>query len=153
MSGRSPLHLQKLCVGAETVEDLVAWANAFAARRRAQGLDERLRHVTRAWPRRIDEVLGGGSLYWVFRGLILARQRVLAVEETDEGDGVARCGLVLDPEIVRTEAAPRRPFQGWRYLAQADAPRDLPRGSAAEGDLPPDLQTALTDLGVVRRRA
>jgi hypothetical protein len=153
MGGGPPLHLQKLCVGAETVEDLAAWQRAFAAQRRADGKDERLRHVTRAWPRRIDEILAGGSLYWVFRGLILARQRVLAAEETDEGDGVLRCGLVLDPEIVRTEAAPRRPFQGWRYLAQADAPRDLPRGSAVEGELPPDLQTALAEIGVVRRRA
>lgn len=141
------IHLVKLCVGAEGVEDLLRWQ----AQRAAQGPDGLPRHITRMWPRRGAEVQAGGSLYWVFKGVILARQRVLRLEELRGGDGVLRCGLVLDPGIVRTEAAPRRPFQGWRYLAPSEAPRDLATGMADSGEavaLPPGLAAALADLGV-----
>ncbi len=152
MRADGPLHLLKLCVGAARVEDLAAWQARYAAAARAAGRDSRLRHVTRMWPRRAAEILDGGSLYWVFAGATLARQRILALEEAIGEDGVRRCAIVLDPEIIRTEAQTRRPFQGWRYLADADAPPDLP-AAAAEPDLPPQLQTALAELGVVRRRA
>ena len=138
------IHLVKLCVGAEGVEDLIHWQR----RREAQGADGLPRHVTRMWPKRAAELLAGGSLYWVFRGVTLARQRVLRLDELRGSDGVLRCGLVLDPEIVRTEAAPRRPFQGWRYLEPDQAPRDLRAGAAAEAALPPSLAAALADLGV-----
>jgi hypothetical protein len=150
--GAEPLHLLKLCVGAARVEDLAAWQARYAAMARVRGGDPTLRHVTRMWPRRADEILAGGSLYWVFSGLVLARQRILALEAEDGEDGVRRCAIVLDGAIVRTEAQPRRPFQGWRYLAAAEAPRDLPADAADEGDIPPDLQSALSALGVVGRR-
>ncbi len=143
----SRLHLLKLCVGAERVEDLEAWQRARVAERRAQGLDPRPRHVTRMWPRREAEVLGGGSLYWVFKGLILGRQRIEALEEVTGGDGIRRCAIVLDAHVVRTEVAPRRPFQGWRYLPAADAPADLKAGDAS-ADLPHELRRALAELGV-----
>ena len=142
MSGT--IHLVKLCVGAEGVEDLARWQ----ARREARGEDGLPRHVTRMWPKRGAEVVAGGSLYWVFRGVILARQRVLRLDALRGADGVLRCGLVLDPGIMRTEAAPRRPFQGWRYLEPAQAPRDLAAGAASEAALPPELAAALADLGV-----
>ena len=138
------IHLIKLCVGASTVEDLLDWQ----ASPRGRGPDGRPRHVTRMWPKRDAEILAGGSLYWVFKGVLLARQRILALDEVDRGDGIRRCALVLDPEVVRTDAVPRRPFQGWRYLAPADAPRDLPPGRAAEPSLPPRLLAALADIGV-----
>ena len=77
------------------------------------------------WPKRGDELLAGGSLYWVFRGLVLARQRILGLEPRDGADGIGRCAIRLDPEVVRTAPQPRRPFQGWRYLRPEDAPRDL----------------------------
>jgi hypothetical protein len=94
------------------VEDLTDWQ----ATARAKGPDGLPRHVTRMWPKRADEVLNGGSLYWVFKGLVLCRQRILRLDEVDRGDGITRCGIVLDPEVVRVTATPRRPFQGWRYL-------------------------------------
>jgi hypothetical protein len=100
------------------------------------------------WPKRGDEILNGGSLYWVFKGVILARQRILGLEERVGGDGIARCAIVLDAEVVRTEGAPRRPFQGWRYLAQDDAPRDLPKGRAREEALPASLAQALAEIGL-----
>lgn len=139
-----PLHLQKLCVGAGSVEDLVDW-QASQRRRWPAGCAV---HVTRLWPKRAAEI-EGGSLYWVIRGVILARQRLLRLEEAVGGDGIRRCALVLDAEVVRTAAAARRPFQGWRYLPAAEAPRDLPRGRAQDDALPPDLARALAEIGLV----
>ncbi|WP_114964848.1 DUF1489 family protein [Alkalilacustris brevis] len=138
------VHLLKLCVGAERVEDLETWQ----ATARARGADGLPVHVTRMWPRREAELLDGGSLYWVFKGVILARQRMLRLEERRGKDGILRCAIVLDPAIIRTEAAPRRPFQGWRYLAPADAPRDLLTARRDDDALPPDLAAALAKLGV-----
>jgi len=138
------LHILKLCVGADGVEDLIDWQRTRAA----QGSDGLPRHVTRMWPRRSDEVLDGGSIYWVFKGLVLARQRILRLDEVTRADGILRCGLVLDPEIVRTEPQPRRPFQGWRYLKPEEAPRDLPPLRGGDDPLPPELSAALADLGL-----
>lgn len=137
------IHLVKLCVGAETVEDLERWQ----ASPQAQGPDGLPRHVTRMWPKRAEEILAGGSLYWVFRGVILARQRVLRLDALRGSDGVLRCGLVLEPALQRTAPAPRRPFQGWRYLPAEAAPQDLDGSGGASG-LPPALAAALAELGV-----
>lgn len=135
------VHMIKLCVGADRVEDLIEWQNA----RFGGGTAE---HVTRMWPKRADEILAGGSLYWVFKGVVLARQRIVGLQERLGGDGIARCALRLDPEVVRTEAMPRRPFQGWRYLSPADAPRDLAPGRACEEALPRELMSALAEIGL-----
>lgn len=137
------LNLIKLCVGADQVQDLIDWQTTA----RAKGPDGLPRHVTRMWPKRDAELLDGGSLYWVFKGVVLARQRIVRLDEVDRGDGIRRCGIVLDPEVVRTEAAPKRPFQGWRYLEGKIAPRDLSRGKAND-DLPPKLMAALAEIGV-----
>jgi hypothetical protein len=88
------------------------------------------------WPKRADEILAGGSLYWVIKGVITARQRIVALDERRGSDGIARCALVLDAEVIRTEGAQRRPFQGWRYLDPAESPRDRPKGRAREDALP-----------------
>lgn len=138
------VNLLKLCVGADRVEDLIEWQD----RRRAEVPGWRTQHVTRMWPRREAEILAGGSLYWVFKGLVLARQRILALEERRGEDGVLRCAIVLDPGIVRTEPQPRRPFQGWRYLDPEEAPRDLPKGRAEDSDLPPAMAAALAEIGL-----
>lgn len=137
------LHLIKLCVGAEKVEDLTEWQ----ASARAKGPDGLPRHVTRMWPKRADKLLDGGSLYWVIKGLVLARQRIVRLDEVDRGDGKKRCGIVMDPIVYRTESVPKRPFQGWRYLNGTDAPRDLSLDRANE-DLPPTLMAALAEIGV-----
>ncbi len=142
MSGT--LNLIKLCVGAETVQDLIDWQE----NPRAKGPDGLPRHVTRMWPKRDGELLDGGSLYWVFKGVVLCRQRILRLDAVDRGDGIRRCGIVLDPEVVRVEAVPKRPFQGWRYFTAEQAPRDLSKGSIANDDLPPRLIAALSEVGV-----
>jgi hypothetical protein len=137
------LNILKLCVGAESVEDLVQWHEAHA-HIWPKGLTE---HITRMWPKREAEVLQG-SLYWVIKGVILARQRILALEERIGADGIRRCALVLDAQVVRTEAAPRRPFQGWRYLDPADSPPDRRMGKLHEDVLPAPMALALAELGV-----
>lgn len=100
------------------------------------------------WPRREAELLNGGSLYWVIKGVIQARQTVLRLDEVIGEDGIRRCGIVMDPEIIRTQAATRRPFQGWRYLQPIDSPADLGKGAEMQEDLPPELMTALAEIGV-----
>ena len=138
------VNLVKLCVGAEKVEDLVEWQTG-----RAKIIPNYVPcHVTRMWPKRADELVNGGSLYWVFKGVILARQKIVALEERIGQDGISRCALIFDPPILRTEAAPRRPFQGWRYLDPADSPRDLPKTRVADTRLPQDLALALAEIGL-----
>ncbi len=138
------LNIMKLCVGAESVEDLEAWHRDHAHVWPAG----RTEHVTRMWPRREAEVLDGGSLYWVIKGIILARQRILGLDERLGADGISRCALVLDAEVIRTEAAPRRPFQGWRYFEPADCPPDRRATGRGEEALPLPMAMALAELGV-----
>ncbi len=141
LMSQNPLHLIKLCVGAESVADLADWQ----ARRFGGGPAE---HVTRMWPKREAELLEGGSLYWVIKGVVLCRQRLIGLEERRGGDGILRCALRLDPQIVPVAATPKRAFQGWRYLPGADAPADIPEGRAAEPSLPQALTRALADIGL-----
>ena len=138
-------HLIKLSVGTESVEDLAAW-QATAHERWADGQP---RHVTRMWPKREAEVLAGGSIYWVIKGMIQARQRILRLEEVIGQDGVRRCAIVLDKPLLRVAATPKRAFQGWRYLKPGDAPPDLSAARAREESLPPELQSALAEIGVL----
>lgn len=139
------LNLIKLSVGTESVDNLAEWQ----AMRRAQTPDGLPRHVTRMWPKRESEILAGGSIYWVIKGLIQCRQRVLRMDEVTGQDGTRHCALVLDPELHRTHSTQKRPFQGWRYLNPADTPPDLPKGRAQDDALPEDLNRALAEIGVI----
>ena len=143
------LHLLKLCVGADCVEDLTAWQAERMCQAAAEGGAALPVHVTRMWPKRETELVAGGSLYWVFRGLVLARQRIRGLERREGADGVLRCAIVLDPEAVRVRPQPRRPFQGWRYLRPEDAPADLGPGAEAARSLPPGLVAELAAIGVL----
>lgn len=136
------LNLMKLCVGADGPDDLEHWQ----AQRFGGGPAI---HVTRMWPKREDELLAGGSIYWVFKGVMLARQRLLRLDERIGEDGIRRCALVLDRDLVRVAAVPRRPFQGWRYLAVKDAPPDLTASRASEDALPASVAAALAEMGLV----
>jgi hypothetical protein len=133
-----PLHMIKLCVGCDTVEDLVAWRAA-----EARGDGAWMMH-TRQTPKRAAEMVEGGSLYRVFRGVILCRQAILEIRTVGEGPN-ARCEVALAPEIVRVAPTPRRAFQGWRYLEPRDAPGDLDLDLAQE--FPADLARQLRELG------
>ncbi len=144
----SKLHLIKLSVGSESVADLAAWQAGAPSRNRAQGLPEGIFHVTRMWPRRAAELLAGGSIYWVIRGLVQVRQRLVSLDERIGQDGIRRCALRLDPELIRVQPQPKRPFQGWRYLKAKDAPSDLGPFREGEDLLPTEMQLALDALGV-----
>lgn len=139
------INLLKLSVGTESIETLAAWQ----ASPRAAGPDGAPRHVTRMWPKRAAEVLDGGSIYWVVKGAVLCRQRILRLDEVVREDGIPRCGLVLDRRLVAVLPVARRPFQGWRYLPPEDAPQDMDPARASEGALPAGLSVALAEMGVL----
>lgn len=138
------IHLIKLSVGTESYGDLARWQEM-----RSKDMPDGLpRHVTRMWPKREAEVLDGGSMYWVIKGVVLCRQRIIRLDEVTGHDGIRRCAIVLDPELFRTAPAPRRPFQGWRYLKAEDAPADLSSSETRE-ELPPSLEMKLSEIGVL----
>lgn len=147
-SSNTYTNLIKLCVGIESVEHLVDWRAQQAAQALAKGQEYQSAHTTRMWPKRERELLNGGSLYWVIKGEILIRQRLIRFDETIGTDGVRRCKMILDPTIIRTHSAQRRPFQGWRYLSPEDSPPDLETGSAKQETLPLALAQELAALGV-----
>ncbi len=139
------VHLVKLSVGTESIEQMLDWQR----HRSRQIADGQYYHLTRMWPKRVEEILNGGSIYWVIKGEITARQRILRFDEKIGADGIRRCGIVLDAEVIPTVNALRRPFQGWRYLAPADAPADLSKGSKQDDALPVELNRALAEIGVL----
>jgi len=140
-------HLIKLCVGCASVEDLADSVARSAERKRRQGLTPTYVHVTRMVPRRIEALREGGSLYWVIRGSVRARQQLVDIAPFIDPDGIGRCRLVMAPDVVETVWQPRRPFQGWRYLSCADAPPD--RIGSEAGDLPAEMTSELAALGVL----
>jgi hypothetical protein len=135
------IHMVKLCVGADDIDDLVDW------QRRQMLTHSNPVHHTRMAPKRAEEMLDGGSIYWVIKRAIRVRQRIIDIRVVPDEDGKDLCELVFDPQTVRTYAQPKRPFQGWRYLKPAEAPRDLKSGENAV-DLPANLDAALKDAGV-----
>ena len=137
------LHLIKLSVGTEDVADLRQWQ---AERLRATG---RLFHRTRMMPRRRNELLAGGSIYWVIRGQVLCRQRLVGIKPVVDGDGRPDTHLLLAPPLVPTVPRPHRPFQGWRYLAGQEAPPDLADLPAGARDMPPAMAAELRALGLL----
>jgi len=143
------VHLLKLCVGVETVQDLREWQAERVRLLRREGKPPELCHRTMQTPRRRAEVLDGGSLYWVIKGLITVRQRIVDLKPAKKDDGVPCCGIVLDPELVLTQSHPRRAFQGWRYLEDADAPRDIPASESAYDDMPPGMREKLRELRLI----
>ncbi|MCI5047499.1 MAG: DUF1489 domain-containing protein [Aquisalinus sp.] len=142
---KGDLHLIKLCVGADSVDDLVDWRKRSMAIRKKAGLSPHTFHTTRMWPRREDELLQGGSLYWVIKGLVSVRQPIHGFEEVIGSDDIKRCNILLEPVFIMTEPWPKRPFQGWRYLKADDAPPDICSGSGLE----PALATQLAELGLL----
>lgn len=143
------LHLIKLSVGTDSVEDLQRWIRQKLKEKKKRGRKAERVHTTRMVPKRVDELLDGGSLYWVIRGQIACRERILAVRPFVDKEGIGRCHLVLDPKCVLVEPRPFRAFQGWRYLEVKDAPRDLDRAAPGVGAMPEPLRRELRDLGLI----
>lgn len=143
-----PLHLLKLCVGAGSIADLEGFIARRLADRGAAGRPVEHVHTTRMVPKRAAEILDGGSLYWVIRGQIAARQRLLTIRPFTDADGIGRCDLVLEPTVTPVLPKPCRPFQGWRYLADDTKPRDLDVAGGAS-QMPETLRYALRELCLI----
>lgn len=143
------VHLVKLCVGVETVPELQAWQTERLKNLRKAGRRAELCHRTLQAPRRRDEVLDGGALYWVIKGFILVRQRIVDLRPDRKDDGTPCCGIVLDKELVTTRPQARRAFQGWRYLEPADAPADVRVFDAASAEIPPAMRAELRELRLI----
>ena len=144
------LHLIKLCVGVETIEDLASWqAERLKQMRKAGQKKPQLFHRTFQMPKRREELLDGGSLYWVIKGIVQVRQPLLDITEGTRDDGTPCCLLIFKNELVPVRPVPRRAFQGWRYLDPDEAPEDLKRGSSDIVAMPPKLRKQLAELGLL----
>ena len=145
-----PLHLIKLAVGCESVKELKQWIAERMQAARKKGLPQHHVHVTRMTPKRVDDILDRGSLYWVIRGEVAAREKIIGIEPFRDKDGIGRCRLVMQPKVIAVSPRPMRPFQGWRYLKPEDAPADLGKASAAGvAAMPEPLRRELRDLGLL----
>jgi len=136
------LHILKLCVGCESIQDLESWIEETRLQHKRLGRVWRQVHTTRMVPKRMDEIAGQGSLYWVIKGRIAARQIITAIEPFTGEDGISRCHLVLDPVVVPVRPRACRPFQGWRYLAAKDAPPDI---AGSNCDIPDEMPEAMRE--------
>jgi hypothetical protein len=143
------LHLVKLCVGCDSIRDLEDWIEENRALHRRLKRSYEQTHTTRMVPKRAEEILDGGSLYWVIRGQMACRQNLIAIRPFTDADGIGRCHLVLEPTVVPVEPRPYRPFQGWRYLETKDAPCDLGQASGEVGEMPESLRRELAELGLI----
>jgi hypothetical protein len=144
------VHLIKLCVGCDTVQELKVWQEERLRRLARERKVVELCHRTLQTPRRRDEVLDGGSLYWVIKGLVQVRQPLLDIGEGTKEDGTPCCMLILKNELVAVRPVPRRAFQGWRYLDPDEAPEDLrDRSANGIGAMPQKLRKQLAELGLI----
>ncbi|MBL0375077.1 DUF1489 family protein [Rhizobium sp. KVB221] len=143
------LNLIKLCVGADSIDDLKDWVAERSLHAIAAGQEPYSSHTTRMVPKRMADLLDGGSLYWVIKGQVSARQKLLDIVEFVDTDGISRCRLMLGPEVIETMPQPKRPFQGWRYLEAKDAPADLFAPGQGGEDMPADLKRELAELGLL----
>src|ERR1700685_2524411 len=143
------LNLIKLCVGADSVRDLEDWIKQKLKDKRKRGEKPEHIHRTRMVPKRAAELEDGGSLYWVIRGEGMCRQRIRDIRPFRDKDGIGRCGVVLDPKVVLVAPRPYRAFQGWRYLAPNDAPRDLDKAAPGAAAMPEKMRRELRELGLM----
>jgi hypothetical protein len=144
-----PLHLIKLCVGCDSVDDLKSWVAARLKEKKRRGQKPEHIHTTRMVPKRNEELLDGGSLYWVIRGQVMCRERILDIRAFVDKDGIGRCRVVLDGKIRLVAPRPYRAFQGWRYLADNDAPGDLERTARGAATMPEQMRRELSALGLL----
>jgi hypothetical protein len=145
-----PLHLIKLAVGCSSVKELKGWVAERMKTAKKKGLPQHHIHVTRMTPKRIDEILNGGSLFWVIRGEVAAREKIIAIEPFRDKDGIGRCRLVMQPKVIAVAPRPMRPFQGWRYFTEEAAPPYLGKAAAATiAAMPEPMRRELRDLGLL----
>ncbi|NDB68146.1 MAG: DUF1489 family protein [Methylocystaceae bacterium] len=144
-----PLHLLKLCVGCDSIADLEDWIAMSMTNRRRQGQPLEQVHTTRMVPKRVSELTDNGSLYWVIKGQVSCRQKILAIRPFTDTQGIGRCHIVLEPIVTTVMPRPHRAFQGWRYLQDHEKPQDLGDGLASMQAMPEELRRDLANLGLL----
>jgi hypothetical protein len=144
-----PLHLIKLAVGAESVQDMTDWVKQRLKEKKRKGHKPEHIHTTRMVHKRADELKDGGSLYWVIKGQVACRERILDIRPYVDKEGIGRCRVVLDGKVVPVEPRPYRAFQGWRYYPEKDAPKDLTRAAPGVAKMPEQLRRELRELGLI----
>ncbi len=143
------LNLVKLCVGIASIEELQANIDFRVEQKRAKGKSTEQIHTTRMVPKRRDELLEKGSLYWVIKGNVQVRQILIDIRPFVDKEGIRRCDIVMEPRLIATYWQPRRAFQGWRYLKPEDAPLDIGNSKGGLIELPPELRLELSNLGLL----
>ena len=144
------VHILRRAFRVDNLDDLKRSQKESMDAERAAGRKRRLYRRMRTTPTRTDEILGGGSIYWVIKGYIRARQRILGIETRMDEEGRKRCFLHLDPKLVPTVLQPCKPRRGWRYLPPGDAPEDREMGEELSTDeLPSEMEAELRELGLL----
>ena len=144
-----PLHLIKLAVGADSLADLREWMAERMADAKRRRVPLRHAHITRMAPKRTEQLLDGGSLYWVVKGMISARQPILGLEPFVDVDGIGRCKIWLGETVVAVAPRPMRAFQGWRYYQAKDAPPDIDEAQPGFAEMPEVMRRELASLGLL----
>lgn len=138
------IHLKKLCVGAENVD--ILYERQCTIRKKFK----KTIHITRMFPKKYIELRNGGSIFWVFKGYIKARQSILDIERFTGKDSIKRCKIFLSDEIILTTHKKERPFQGWRYFEDKDIPSDIELFDQSKFDSENEnLVSELSKLGLV----
>ncbi len=144
-----PLHLLKLCVGIASVTELEERIGLMMRLYASKGKKPAHIHTTRMIPKRRDELLDGGSMYWVMKGHITCRQEIIDLRTFNDEGEVSRCDIVLSPHIINVRTVPKRPFQGWRYLNATDAPADITHKLGDTAEMPEEMRNELNNLGLL----
>ena len=143
------VNLVKLCVGITTIDQLEQLQSMRRGEYVKAGRAPVNIHITRNKPKRFREIISSGSLYWVIRRQIRVRQKIVRIEDIEDSEGRRKCCLVLDPDLIKTEHRAYRPFQGWRYLEQSDAPADLSTNQKPGPEMPSEMEEELRGLGLL----
>jgi len=130
------LHLTKVAFGCRTLD-------ALEKRVAARSHGGEVRVVTRMRPKRMDELIGG-SLHWIVKHRLVARQEILRFEDRKDG----RIDIILSAGLELIPAVPKRAHQGWRYLSDDDAP-GADADDSGLSELPPLLYGKLAALNLV----
>jgi hypothetical protein len=143
------LHLIKMAVGIDSLDHLAAVQKQRRATLKVERGKPVLIHKTRNYPKRAEEILAGGSMYWIVKGFVRVRQRIIGLDRAQDAEGKPRCEIVLDPKLVRVSPMTHKPMQGWRYLVNRDAPKDLAGKGDVTAEMPPEMLKELRKLGLL----
>lgn len=143
------VHLVKIAVGADSIEDIAEFQKQRRAKLKAERGKPILIHKTRNMPKRESEIIKAGSIYWIVKGFIRVRQRILGFEKRADKEGRPYCEIRLDPKLVRTVPLAHKPIQGWRYMEMDAVPADLTGKAAKSDEMPPEMMMQLRELGLL----